>query len=118
MDEASKDQIEILKDKVIKLEKKIAKKDKQLLEYQKKINEYDYILDNIPVLGPSNANEAKRFVIFIDTVYEARRKLIASADAPPFGLYPKGAGKFEFERTISRLHEMQATSWGDAENTD
>ncbi len=48
MDEASKDQIEILKDKLITLEKEIAKKNEQLLEYQKKINEYDYILDQIP----------------------------------------------------------------------
>ncbi len=69
------------------------------------------MLDDIPILGPHNNNEAKRFVTLIDTVYEARIQFIASADAMPEELYPKGAGSFEFERTASRLREMQAESW-------
>ncbi|MGB1234186.1 MAG: cell division protein ZapE [Planktomarina sp.] len=69
------------------------------------------LLDRIPILGPTNANEAKRFVTLVDALYEARVKLIASAAAPPEKLYPKGAGSFEFERTASRLREMQSESW-------
>ena len=71
------------------------------------------LLDDIPVLDPTKANEARRFVTLIDTLYEAQRKLIASAAAPAADLYRKGAGTFEFNRTISRLHEMQADGWGD-----
>lgn len=70
------------------------------------------ILDDIPVLSPRRADEAKRFVTLIDALYEARVRLICSAEAPPEGLYPEGAGAFEFARTASRLHEMQATGWG------
>lgn len=69
------------------------------------------ILDEIPTLGPANNNEAKRFVTLIDALYEARVQFVASAAADPEHLYPKGAGSFEFERTASRLREMQAESW-------
>jgi len=65
----------------------------------------------IPVLGPHNRNEAARFVTLIDALYEYKVKLIASADALPDDLYPKGDGKFEFDRTISRLLEMQSEEY-------
>ncbi len=70
------------------------------------------LIDNIPQLGSSNYNEAKRFVTLIDTLYEARVRLIASAAAEPDKLYVEGEGSFEFERTASRLHEMQDADWG------
>ncbi|QFT58455.1 AFG1-like ATPase [Sulfitobacter sp. THAF37] len=70
------------------------------------------LLDDIPTLGRSNFNEAKRFVTLIDALYEARVKLICSAAAPPEMLYVEGEGTFEFERTASRLREMQAEDWG------
>lgn len=69
------------------------------------------ILDGIPRLGISNYNEAKRFVTLIDTLYEARVRLIASAADDPEQLYNEGEGSFEFERTASRLREMQAADW-------
>ena len=69
------------------------------------------ILSDIPTLSPANNNEAKRFVTLIDALYEARVQLIASASAAPEDLYATGAGSFEFERTASRLREMQAESW-------
>ena len=56
-------------------------------------------------------NEAKRFNIFIDTLYEARGNLICSAEAPPHELYTEGDGAFEFERTVSRLIEMQSEDY-------
>jgi cell division protein ZapE len=70
------------------------------------------MLDDIPSLGRSNFNEAKRFVTLIDALYEAKVRLICSASAEPEMLYLEGEGTFEFERTASRLREMQAEGWG------
>lgn len=70
------------------------------------------MIDNIPQLGRSNFNEAKRFVTLVDALYEARRRIIASAAALPDMLYVEGDGAFEFERTASRLIEMQGRDWG------
>ena len=70
------------------------------------------ILENIPCLGRSNFNEAKRFVTLIDALYEAKVRLICSAADEPESLYVEGEGVFEFERTASRLREMQDESWG------
>jgi len=69
------------------------------------------ILEHIPRLSATNYNEAKRFVTLIDALYEARVRLIASAADAPEKLYLEGAGSFEFERTASRLREMQAADW-------
>lgn len=68
-------------------------------------------LDNIPKMDMGRRNEAKRFVTLIDALYEHRTKLICSADAPPEELYPAGDGSFEFERTASRLVEMQSADY-------
>ncbi len=70
------------------------------------------VLENIPQLGRSNFNEAKRFVTLIDALYEAKVQLICSAAAKPEFLYIEGEGSFEFERTASRLREMQSEDWG------
>lgn len=69
------------------------------------------ILEDIPCLSRSNFNEARRFVTLIDTLYDKRRRLIASAAEKPESLYREGEGAFEFQRTVSRLHEMQADDW-------
>jgi cell division protein ZapE len=71
------------------------------------------IIEDIPRLSRSNFNEAKRFVTLIDALYEAKVRLIVSAAADPEMLYIEGTGTFEFERTASRLREMQAEGWGD-----
>jgi len=70
------------------------------------------MLEEIPLLGRDNFNEAKRFVTLVDALYEAGVKLICSAAAQPELLYVEGDGVFEFERTASRLREMQAEDWG------
>ena len=70
------------------------------------------ILEDIPRLSATNYNEAKRFVTLVDALYEAKVRLIASAADLPERLYMEGAGSFEFERTASRLREMQASDWG------
>lgn len=69
------------------------------------------IIVGIPVMGPEERNEAARFVTLIDTLYENNVKLLATAAAEPEALYPAGDGSFEFERTISRLKEMQSAEY-------
>lgn len=69
------------------------------------------LLDRIPMMGRADANAAKRFVTLVDALYEARRRLVASAAAGPGALYTEGEGAFEFARTASRLTEMQAADW-------
>jgi cell division protein ZapE len=68
-------------------------------------------LVGIPRLGPENRNEASRFVTLIDALYEQKVKLLAAADAEPEELYEKGDGRFEFDRTISRLMEMRSDDY-------
>jgi cell division protein ZapE len=69
------------------------------------------ILVGIPRMGPENRNEAARFVTLIDALYEHRVKLLATAATVPEELYASGDGRFEFERTISRLMEMQSADY-------
>ncbi len=69
------------------------------------------ILVGIPKLGPDMRNEAARFVALIDALYEHKVKLLAAADAEPAQLYEAGDGRFEFERTISRLEEMRSDEY-------
>lgn len=69
------------------------------------------IIVGIPKLGPENRNEAARFVTLIDALYEHKVKLLAGAEATPAELYEKGDGVFEFERTVSRLMEMQSDDY-------
>ncbi len=70
------------------------------------------ILEGIPQLSRSNYNEARRFVMLIDALYDAHVDLIATAVERPEHLYIEGTGSFEFERTASRLREMQSPDWG------
>jgi cell division protein ZapE len=69
------------------------------------------ILEGIPRLLPGQRNEARRFHVLIDALYEARTLFIASAAVPPEGIYPSGDGAWEFQRTLSRLCEMQSESY-------
>ncbi|AZO04110.1 MULTISPECIES: cell division protein ZapE [unclassified Mesorhizobium] len=70
-------------------------------------------IDHVPVLGEGKRNEAKRFILLIDTLYDHHMRLVMSAAAPPEGLYTakRGTEVFEFERTASRLVEMQSRDW-------
>ncbi len=69
------------------------------------------VLAGIPRLGVNNHNEAKRFATLIDALYEQKVNLICSAADQPDRLYPEGAGAFEFQRTASRLVEMQSEEY-------
>tara|TARA_R110002096_G_scaffold195101_2_gene377670 strand:- start:906 stop:2006 length:1101 start_codon:yes stop_codon:yes gene_type:complete len=69
------------------------------------------ILAGIPLLPPAKRNESKRFVTLIDALYEAKVNLICSAAALPADLSPQGDTAFAFQRTVSRLMEMQADDY-------
>jgi cell division protein ZapE len=71
------------------------------------------VVDGIPVMTEVQRNEAKRFITLIDTFYDGRVKLLASAAAEPPGLYTAETGRevFEFERTVSRLIEMRSQAY-------
>ena len=69
------------------------------------------ILAGVPQLNEEKRNEARRFMTLIDALYEAKVKLVLSAEAPPEKLYPRGHGAFEFERTVSRLQEMRSAEY-------
>lgn len=69
------------------------------------------LLENIPVLTPERRNEAVRFTTLIDELYEHKTKLICTAEVPPEHLYTQGLGAFEFQRTVSRLKEMQSEQY-------
>jgi len=69
------------------------------------------LIVGIPVMGPEKRNEAARFKTLIDTLYDYKVKLLAAADAEPAALYKSGDGAFEFERTASRLIEMQSAGY-------
>jgi cell division protein ZapE len=56
-------------------------------------------------------NEARRFTNLIDALYEHRVNVVIAADGPPEALYTQGAHAYEFERTVSRLMEMQAEDY-------
>jgi cell division protein ZapE len=69
------------------------------------------LIDRVPRMGAERRNEARRFATLVDALYEARVKLVASAECPPELLYPAGDGAYEFKRTVSRLIEMQSAEY-------
>ncbi len=69
------------------------------------------ILDGVPRLAPARRDAAHRFMTLVDALYEHRVNLICAAEAPPQELYTEGTGAFEFQRTVSRLIEMQAADY-------
>jgi cell division protein ZapE len=74
-------------------------------------NFHTVFLDHIPLLTPDMRNEARRFTLLVDTLYDQAVKLVCSAAAPPEALYPEGSGADAFRRTASRLVEMQSEAY-------
>lgn len=70
-------------------------------------------VDHVPQLGPHVRNETKRFILLVDTLYDHGARLFASAAAEPQNLLTlkKGTEGFEFDRTVSRLIEMQSEEY-------
>ena len=69
------------------------------------------LLSDIPVMTLEQRDKAKRFAILIDILYEHNVKLVCSAAANPKALCPPGNDAFEFNRTVSRLSEMQTETY-------
>ena len=83
-------------------------------DYLKIAHEFHAVMiDHIPVMDYAHRNEAKRFIILIDTLYDHSVKLLASAEAQPDALYTgeEGFEAQEFKRTASRLVEMRSQAY-------
>ena len=81
-------------------------------DYLELATQYHTVLvSDVPLLSPANRDAAKRFVTLIDALYEHKVTFLCSSAAPPQDLYPSGDGAFEFQRTVSRLMEMQSEEY-------
>lgn len=79
------------------------------LDYLMIAKQYSLIvLDNIHPILESDRNTAKYFITLIDILYDAKIILLINATADYSALYPNGPLKTEFQRTLSRLTEMQS----------
>jgi cell division protein ZapE len=77
-------------------------------------------IDDIPLLDADRRNETKRFIMLIDTIYDQGARLFASAAARPEALLTlrRGTEGFEFDRTVSRLIELQSSEYASAHAAD
>ena len=69
------------------------------------------MLSGVPCLSPKNADAARRFTWLVNVFYDDRVKMVVSAEAPPEALFAEGENSAEFQRTVSRLHEMQSVRY-------
>jgi len=69
------------------------------------------MLSGVPRMSPKNADAARRFTWLVDVLYDERIKLVLSAEAPPEELFTEGENSADFQRTVSRLHEMQSAEY-------
>jgi cell division protein ZapE len=69
------------------------------------------IVANVPILDSLRENQARRFIALVDELYDRNVNLIVSAAAPPVELYRGDRLSFQFERTVSRLIEMQSEDY-------
>ncbi len=72
---------------------------------------HSVIVQDLPQFDASRNDQARRFIALVDEIYDQGVKLIISSEVPPEALYPSGTLHFEFQRTISRLQEMQSTDY-------
>jgi cell division protein ZapE len=84
-------------------------------DYMAIAEKYDTIfIDHVPIMDQTRRNAAKRFILLVDTLYDRHKRVVISAAAPPERLYAGATGvieAFEFDRTASRLMEMQGAEW-------
>ena len=69
------------------------------------------MMPDIPIMLPQHRNEARRFAVLVDMLYDHNVKLVCSAAGAPEELYTRGTGARQFRRTSSRLREMQTTAY-------
>ena len=69
------------------------------------------ILSSVPRLSAKQSDAARRFTWLIDVLYDEHIKLVLSAQAAPEELFTEGENAADFQRTVSRLHEMQSAEY-------
>ena len=69
------------------------------------------MLSGVPRMSAKAADAARRFTWLVDVLYDARVNLVIGAGAPPEALFAEGEHSAEFQRAISRLHEMQSAHY-------
>jgi cell division protein ZapE len=69
------------------------------------------LLSGVPRMTPKESDAARRFTWLVDVLYDERIKLVVSAEAPPEALFVEGENSADFQRTVSRLHEMQSAEY-------
>ena len=69
------------------------------------------LLSDVPVMTPLMESEARRFIALVDEFYERHVKLVVSAASPLYEIYQGERLKFEFQRCLSRLQEMQSEEY-------
>jgi cell division protein ZapE len=69
------------------------------------------LLSGVPRMSAKESDAARRFTWLVDVLYDARVKLVLSAEAPPEELFVEGENLADFQRTVSRLHEMQSAEY-------
>jgi cell division protein ZapE len=74
-------------------------------------NFHSFIIDDVPRLGRTRSDAAKRFILLIDTLYDRRATLAAGFATSLDRLADDDKTAFEFKRTLSRLHEMQSEDY-------
>jgi cell division protein ZapE len=69
------------------------------------------IVSGVPRMSAKQSDAARRFTWLVDVLYDERIKLVLSAEAPPEELFLDGENSADFQRTVSRLHEMQSAEY-------
>lgn len=72
---------------------------------------HSVLLHNVPVMAADSENAARRFLALVDEFYERHVKLVISAAVPMFEIYQGERLKFEYQRCLSRLQEMQSEEY-------
>lgn len=73
------------------------------------------MLSGVPRMSPKESDAARRLTWLVDVFYDDKVNLVVSAEAEPEALFPAGEQAAEFQRTVSRLHEMQSVEYLRAE---
>jgi cell division protein ZapE len=96
----------------------LCEKPRAAVDYQALAKNYKTVfINDVPRMGYDRRNEAKRFILLIDTLYDEQIRVIINAETTPIEIYNGGDHAFEFERTISRLLEMQGQEYQDRIST-
>lgn len=74
-------------------------------------NYHTVFIAEVRELGEAESNAARRFINLIDTLYDAKVRLVIAAETPPEGIWRHAETPVEFARTVSRLNEMQSADW-------